>query len=122
MTRGEFLSDAPSGAGRIISGYGQEVILFEETIELSDGSFAPLHCGRRVTPHGWGSKKDEESKISREEDSTFIDKQTFPLEWKLDPEQSLVCRIVISKPVCHYGAPAAAVQEARLVCATHKAA
>ena len=103
MTRGQYLTNAPSGTGGLISGgYDADKAAFivgkreqndedgeqGDLIKLADGRLAPLRSGRRAAPKGWGSHKDEETgtirsqfaklpkkvKIS-ETDSTFIDQQ-----------------------------------------------
>jgi hypothetical protein len=148
MKNGEFLTDAPRGAGQLVSGgYDGEKLSFimeknyaGETVELLDGRIGPLKSGRRVTPEGWSSDKDEEggtiqsqfAKSSKkikvgETDYTFIDKQDFPLEW--EPSEADSTPVVVNKPDCHVcGAPAVAVHpddqrkklaDARLVCDQH---
>jgi hypothetical protein len=46
-------------------------------------------AGRRVTPTGWSCKKNEETRAEDrkvETDFTWIHKQKFPLNWKLDAQ------------------------------------
>jgi hypothetical protein len=79
MTRGQFLSGAPTGCGELVSGgYNGEKVSFilgrrgRDAVELADGCIAPLQSGRRVVPKGWGSRRDEATGSIR---STFTKKQ-----------------------------------------------
>jgi hypothetical protein len=146
MTSGEFLTDAPSGAGQLVSGgYDGEKLSFieekngGEVIQLADGRFAQLHNGREAEPKGWGSGKHEETKIKAKQidpafDTRFIDAQKFPLKWEISPEQEelLPTTVVKTKPGCHEcGAPAVAIHtedqrkklaDARFLCDQHAVA
>lgn len=124
MSKGAFLTGAPQGCGELISGgYDSEkaasICDLEQTKEIIGG--------KRVGPSGCDPDAEREWG-DKETDSTFINKQEFPLEWKESEEQKALrsTATVVEKPTCcQCGGPASTVHpkdakkklsEARFLC------
>ena len=124
---GKFMADAPHGKGLLISGgYGQEEIERED----AERQLVEMIGGERVAPKGRDS--DTERKWEGgENDSTFVDRQKFPLKWKESEEQKALrgTTVAVKKPMCcQCGGPASTIHpedkgkrlsEARFLCGGH---
>ena len=117
LSKGAYLTDAPKGCGELVSGgyTGKKVSVIshknggKDTIELANGRFAPLKCGRHVVTSSPIDNDDED-------DAEFTHETTNILP---DREVPPVTTIRISAPQCWCGNRATIINQSRLLCGLH---